>query len=72
LRYPRYEGGFFVAVFADDPEAAAAQMRADGVYVVPIGEKGPGTGAVRVALCSTPVDAVPRVVASLQRATRQG
>jgi aromatic-amino-acid transaminase len=72
LRYPRYEGGFFVAVFADDPEAAAARMREDGVYVVPIGEKGPGAGAVRVALCSTPVRDVPRVVAALQRATRQG
>ncbi len=70
LRYPRYEGGFFVAVFADDPEATAARMRDDGVFVVPIGEKG--AGAVRVALCSTPVRDVPRVVAALSRALRQG
>ena len=40
----------------------AAAMRADGVYVVPM------EGAVRVALCSTPAAAVPRLVASLAKA----
>ena len=62
LRYPRYEGGFFVSVFAPDAERVAAAMRADGVYVVPM------EGAVRVALCSTPAAAVPRLVASLAKA----
>ncbi|MEZ6038118.1 MAG: aminotransferase class I/II-fold pyridoxal phosphate-dependent enzyme [Planctomycetota bacterium] len=66
LRYPRYEGGFFVTVFCDDAEAAAARAREDGVFVVPV--RGDGRGALRVALCSTPVAAVPRVVAALARA----
>ncbi|HUR27139.1 MAG TPA: aminotransferase class I/II-fold pyridoxal phosphate-dependent enzyme, partial [Planctomycetota bacterium] len=59
LKYPRYEGGFFVTVFAKDPQAIAKHMREHGVYVVPI------TGAVRIALCSTPVDAVPELVRAL-------
>ena len=63
LRVPRYEGGFFVAVFAEDGAAAGASMREDGVYVVPI------QGAVRVALCSTPAAQIPRLVASLTKAT---
>jgi aromatic-amino-acid transaminase len=61
LRYPRYEGGFFVTVFAADPERAAARMREDGVFVVPI------AGAVRIALCSTPARDVPRLVEALSR-----
>jgi aromatic-amino-acid transaminase len=66
LSYPRYEGGFFVTVFADDAEAAAARAREEGVFVVPV--RGEGRGALRVALCATPAAAVPRVVATLQRA----
>lgn len=65
LRHPRYEGGFFVAVFTDDPERCAAAMREDGVFVVPL--VTPHGGAVRVALCSTPVADVPRLVAALAR-----
>jgi aromatic-amino-acid transaminase len=61
LCYPRYEGGFFVTVFAADPERAAARMRETGVFVVPI------AGAVRVALCSTPVKDVQRLVDALSR-----
>lgn len=61
LKYPRYEGGFFVTVFTDDSEALAARMRDLGVFVVPI------EGAVRVALCSTPVSDVPRVVEALEQ-----
>jgi aromatic-amino-acid transaminase len=60
LRYPRYEGGFFVAVFTKDAARCAARMREDGVYVVPL------KGAVRVALCATPVDALPRLVRALK------
>lgn len=59
LRYPRYEGGFFVSVFAEDPERVAARMRELGVFVVPI------QGAVRVALCSTPARDVARLVDAL-------
>lgn len=62
LRHPRYEGGFFVAVPCEDAARTAAGLRDDGVFVVPI------DGAVRVALCSTPVAAVDRLVESLHRA----
>ncbi|MFN0244054.1 MAG: pyridoxal phosphate-dependent aminotransferase [Planctomycetota bacterium] len=60
LAYPRYEGGFFVSVFTPDAEITAQTMRDLGVFVVPI------RGAVRVALCSTPVRDVPRLVQALQ------
>jgi aromatic-amino-acid transaminase len=59
LRYPRYEGGFFVTVFHDDAEAQAAKMRERGVYVVP------QKGALRVALCSAAEADVPRLVEAL-------
>jgi len=59
LVYPRYEGGFFVTVFTPDAEATAERMKSLGVYVVPM------DGAVRVALCSTPLRDVPRVVDAL-------
>jgi aromatic-amino-acid transaminase len=66
LRYPRYEGGFFVTVFHEDSAAKARQMKEGGVFVVPqrapAGEK---LGALRVALCSVAEKDVPRVVASL-------
>lgn len=63
LRYPRYEGGFFVTVFTDRAQDVAAHMREHaGVYVVPI------AGAVRVALCSTPKADVPRMVSALDEA----
>jgi aromatic-amino-acid transaminase len=67
LRYPRYEGGFFVTVFVDDPVAKAAHMRAGGVFVVP--QKAPaggqGSGALRVALCSVAERDVARLVDAL-------
>jgi len=59
IRYPRYEGGFFVSVFTPDSEVTATRMRELGVYVLPM------PGAVRVALCATPLDSVPRLVAAL-------
>jgi aromatic-amino-acid transaminase len=62
LRYPRYDGGFFVTVFVDDSLAAAEKMKGDGVFVVPV------EGALRVALCSVPAANIPRVVDSLARA----
>ena len=62
LAHPRYEGGFFVTVFAADSERAAEHMRARGVFVVPV------PGAVRVAICSTPARALPRLVEALRDA----
>jgi aromatic-amino-acid transaminase len=59
LRTPRYDSGFFVAVFTPDSEVTARVMREAGVYVVPI------DGAVRVALCCTPSAVIPRVTAAL-------
>jgi aromatic-amino-acid transaminase len=67
LPYPRYEGGFFVSVFASEPEHAAARLREQGVFVVPLTQKG--CGALRIALCSTPSSAVPRMVAAFAQAT---
>lgn len=64
LRYPRYEGGFFVTVFARDVARAHEQLRQRGVYTVPL------SGAIRVALCSTPVREVPRLVRELAEVTR--
>jgi aromatic-amino-acid transaminase len=60
LRFPRYEGGFFVSVFTEDAERTAKSMRERGVYVVPM------KGAVRIALCSTPAADVPRLVQALR------
>lgn len=59
LDWPRFESGFFVSVFTPDPEVTAATMRESGVFVIPI------NGAVRVALCSTPTRALPRLVEAL-------
>ncbi len=59
LRYPRYEGGFFVTVFDNDAEERAARMRERGVFVVP------GQGSLRVALCSVAERDVPRLVEAL-------
>lgn len=60
IEYPRYEGGFFVTVFNSQAEEMAAAMRDEGVFVVPI------EGAVRIALCATPEDAIPRLVDALR------
>jgi aromatic-amino-acid transaminase len=59
LRYPRYEGGFFVTVFCEDGPKEAARMREQGVFVVP------QKGAVRVALCGVSEAEVPRLVEAL-------
>jgi aromatic-amino-acid transaminase len=59
LRYPRYEGGFFVTVFCDDAHERALRMKEKGVFVVP------QRGAVRVALCSVAEKDVARLVEAL-------
>ena len=60
LPTPRFDAGFFVAVFTGDQDRTAAVMRERGVYTVPI------PGAVRVALCSTPAAKIPRLVEALE------
>ncbi len=50
LRYPRYDGGFFVTVFDDRAREKAEAMREHGIYVVPQ-VHGEG-GAMRIALCA--------------------
>jgi len=59
LSYPRYDSGFFSMVFVKDGDRAAAKMRELGVYVLPL------KGAVRVALCGTPLAQIPRLVDAL-------
>lgn len=59
LRYPRYEGGFFVTVFHDDPAPKAAAMKRDGVFVVPL-KKG-----LRLGLCSVAERDIERLVKAL-------
>lgn len=66
LKTPRYDSGFFVAVFTKNAEVTARRMRELGVYVTPI------PGAVRVALCSTPVASVPRLVDALTEGVGAG
>ncbi len=64
LRYPRYEGGFFVTVFHDRAAEKAEAMRAKGVFVVPQVPRT-GGGALRVALCSVPERDIARLVDAL-------
>lgn len=66
LRYPRYDGGFFVTVFDARAREKAASMRERGVYVVPQTLPG-GGGALRVALCAVAAGDVPRLVEALSR-----
>jgi aromatic-amino-acid transaminase len=59
LRYPRYDGGFFVTVFAEKAPEKARLMATHGVYVVPL------AGGLRVALCAVPERDVARLVGAL-------
>jgi aromatic-amino-acid transaminase len=69
LRYPRYEGGFFVTVFTPRAKEKAAAMRARGVYVIP--QVGSGENeALRVALSSVAEGDVARLVQELEQAER--
>jgi len=64
LRYPRYDGGFFVTVFVPEAARAAEDLKSRGVFVVP------QPGAVRVALCSVAEADIPRLVHELDTAVR--
>lgn len=61
LRYPRYDGGFFVSVFDENPKARGAQMRAEGVFVVP------QATSLRIALCAVRAADIPRLVEAFAR-----
>jgi len=65
LKYPRYDGGFFVTVFDADATKKAEAMRKRGVYVVPQATPGASASALRVALCSVAERDVPRLVDAL-------
>jgi aromatic-amino-acid transaminase len=69
LRYPRYEGGFFVTVFTQRAKEKADALRARGVYVVPVAVDGEH-GALRVALSSVAQRDIPRLVEELVRVMR--
>ncbi len=64
LRYPRYDGGFFVTVFDERAREKAQAMRARGIYVVPQVQES-GAGALRIALCAVAERDVPRLVEAL-------
>ena len=64
LRYPRYEGGFFVSVFTPDAGETARVAAEAGVYVVPM------DGAVRIALCAVAKRDIPRLVEEVARGVR--
>ena len=64
LRYPRYDGGFFVTVFTDDAFEVAKRMKDDGLFVVP------QAGALRVALCSVAERDVGRLVDGIAKHAR--
>lgn len=61
LRYPRYDGGFFVTVFTERPAEKARALRGEGVFV------GPHENGLRVALCSVAEKDVARLVDALAR-----
>ncbi len=61
LKYPRYEGGFFVSVFTPNARMTADVAAEAGVYVVPM------DGAVRIALCSVAVRDIEHLVEHVAR-----
>ena len=66
LRYPRYDGGFFVTVFSPDAKVHGEALKKRGVFVVP------QAGALRVALCGVAQDSIPTLVGALDEVLRGG
>jgi aromatic-amino-acid transaminase len=64
IRYPPYEGGFFVTVFHEDPAGKAAALREQGVFVVP--QEAAEARGLRVGLCAVAERDVPRLVDALR------
>jgi len=58
-----WEGGFFVTVFTPDPPAVFQELKAQGVYTVPLPE------GLRVGICGMRTDEVPRFARALREAT---
>ena len=65
LKFPRYEGGFFICIFTDQAEPIAERLKEHGIYVVP------QKGALRVALCSVAEADIPRLVETIDRLLRE-
>jgi aromatic-amino-acid transaminase len=59
---PPYGGGFFTAVFVNDPQHVAALLRARGIYVVPM------PGSLRIALSAVRTDDVAELARALRAA----
>ena len=57
-----WQGGFFVAVPAKDPEAVCGRLMAEGVFTVPLPE------GLRVGLCGMNTTEAPRLARTLRRA----
>jgi aromatic-amino-acid transaminase len=66
LKFPRYEGGFFICVFTDQAELMADRLKEHGIYVVP------QKGALRIALCSVAEADIPRLVTTIDSIVREG
>jgi aromatic-amino-acid transaminase len=66
LKFPRYEGGFFICIFTDQAEPIAERLKEHGIYVVP------QKGALRVALCSVAEADIPRLVQTIDTLLREG
>jgi len=56
-----WQGGFFVCVPVPDPESACAQLKARGVFTVPLPE------GLRVGLCGMRASEAPRLAQALQQ-----
>jgi aromatic-amino-acid transaminase len=65
LKYPRYQGGFFITVFCNDAQTAAARLREEGIFVIPL------AGGLRVALCSVAERDIPRLIEGIARCAAQ-
>jgi aromatic-amino-acid transaminase len=66
LRYPRYDGGFFVTVFTDGAAAAHQKLKARGMFTVP------QNGALRVALCGVAQADVAELTRALDESITTG
>jgi aromatic-amino-acid transaminase len=63
LKFPRYEGGFFICIYTDQAEPIAERLKEHGIYVVP------QKGALRIALCSVAEADIPRLVETIDNLT---
>lgn len=62
LRYPAYDGGFFVTVLTPRAREAGEALRQRGTFVVPV------DGGLRLGICAVPAAQVPMLVEHLAAA----